>query len=661
MKDRLRIQHWRIGTKLALAFLIVVLLPLLIVVVPAVSQRLSSLREQNEIRLEALGPYEINRTEQAFQSLVSEIERLVSSRSNYAQIEEYLYRAPTVLQAEQREQLERQIDVRAIQFQSSAPSITRIRFLDSQGTLLRQIPQQADMLAETPSNQLIQAGKLGFRTTISTIYLDLNGHPSIDVIYTFRPAWDTTGIGSVVGYVVFTHDLLLAEEDPLLPDLYAALLDYPKGDLPTRIFLLDQSGQLVSPSVGINLLKDAHSSEGFVRGQRGEAGVSVYYSPLLSKDVLGYHKTVTFADGPQLTFLLETPMEDLNALAMQEVASTLLPVALGSLFLGLAAAFLARRAMVRPIERLTMAAREISAGHLDADIPVLSQQDEIGVLNNTFRDMTNQLAELVNTLEDRVRQRTQELEAARAEAERANQVKSQFLANMSHELRTPLNAILNFTSFVSQGFMGPVNDEQVEALETVITSGNHLLNLINDVLDIAKIEVGKMELFIEDVDIRAELKGVLATAQGLVKDKPIRLVTEIQEDLPRIRGDGRRLHQVFLNLVSNAIKFTPEGIVMVTAHHEGNEIVVSVRDTGLGIAPEDRDVIFESFRQAESGLRLGSSGTGLGLPISKHFVEAHGGRIWMESEVGKGTIFYVALPINARIGNRVEIQIQTAR
>jgi signal transduction histidine kinase/HAMP domain-containing protein len=237
-----------------------------------------------------------------------------------------------------------------------------------------------------------------------------------------------------------------------------------------------------------------------------------------------------------------------------------------------------------------------------------------------------------------------EAEASRQEAEEANRVKSQFLANMSHELRTPLNAILNFAEFMADGDLGPVNDEQVDALNKVVNSGEHLLALINDVLDITKIEVGMLELFMEEVDINLSVKSVISTGKGLVRDRPVNLITEIDPDLPVIQGDKRRLHQVFLNLLSNAVKFTPEGDVKFTARQAGEEVHISVSDTGVGIAPDEQDSVFESFRQAEHG-RSSGGGTGLGLPISKHFVEAHGGRIWLESELGVGSTFHVTLPM----------------
>lgn len=236
------------------------------------------------------------------------------------------------------------------------------------------------------------------------------------------------------------------------------------------------------------------------------------------------------------------------------------------------------------------------------------------------------------------------LKRAKEEAEEANRVKSRFLANMSHELRTPLNAILNFTAFVADGLMGPVNEEQVETLQESIASARHLLSLINDILDLTKIEAGLMELFIQKVDLNEILAASISVGKGLVKDKPIELIAEIQANLPGTYGDKRRLRQIFLNLVSNAIKFTPQGKVTVRAFRDDDLIQVSVSDTGIGIASADQKTIFESFKQAQNDLPE-TVGTGLGLSISQFFVESHGGQIWVESEVGVGSTFYVRLPI----------------
>lgn len=236
-------------------------------------------------------------------------------------------------------------------------------------------------------------------------------------------------------------------------------------------------------------------------------------------------------------------------------------------------------------------------------------------------------------------------QAALAEAERSNNVKSAFLANVSHELRTPLNAILNFSQFIARGMVGPINAEQVDLLDKISASGKHLLSLINDVLDISKIESGSLRLFIEEgVDLTKELEVVVATTKALLNDKPVEMVVRVDQDLPLITGDKRRMRQIMLNLVSNACKFTSMGQIIVSLEQQQNRMLFSVQDSGPGIAPEDHATIFEAFRQADAGIRQGE-GTGLGLAISRRLVEAHQGQLWLESTLGKGSTFYAAFPL----------------
>ncbi|MBE2269721.1 MAG: hypothetical protein IAE80_15905 [Anaerolinea sp.] len=264
-------------------------------------------------------------------------------------------------------------------------------------------------------------------------------------------------------------------------------------------------------------------------------------------------------------------------------------------------------------------------------------------------------------LERRVAERTRELqiakeeaEAARLHAEQADQIKSQFLAHMSHELRTPLNAILNFTEFITLEMVGPVNDRQKDLLTKSLESGRHLHALINDVLDITKIEAGMMALFLEpDVDLQALMKTVLDTTQTLLDGKPIKLVSDIDADLPFLIADSRRLKQTLLNLVSNAAKFTERGSITVSVKHRGEYVLFCISDTGIGIAPEEQQMIFEPFRQTAQGLRHVGAGTGLGLPISMWLINAHGGKLWLESEVGEGSSFYFTLPVKQLVSVNV--------
>lgn len=257
------------------------------------------------------------------------------------------------------------------------------------------------------------------------------------------------------------------------------------------------------------------------------------------------------------------------------------------------------------------------------------------------------LGELAAAAVERSRLYAEQVEIAERLRE-VDHIKSQFLASMSHELRTPLNAIINFAEFLTMGIMGDVNDKQIDALSKILGSGKHLLALINDVLDITKIESGMMRLFIEEkVDVKHELKTVVATFDSIISQKPVVILAEVEEGLPVVVGDRRRIRQVMLNLLSNAVKFTDEGqILLRLERHQEDEIRFMIQDSGPGIALEDHTVIFEPFQQTETGVRH-AGGTGLGLPISKRLIEAHGGQLWVESEQGMGATFYFTLPIHS--------------
>lgn len=236
-------------------------------------------------------------------------------------------------------------------------------------------------------------------------------------------------------------------------------------------------------------------------------------------------------------------------------------------------------------------------------------------------------------------------------AERLREVdrfKTQFLANMSHELRTPLNSIIGFSRVILKGIDGPLTELQQTDLTAIYNSGQHLLGLINDILDLSKIGAGKMELNFDEMDLKPIIKGVMSTAVGLVKDRPIKLEQHVPEDLPIIWADSTRVRQILLNLVSNATKFTERGKISLTADYDDECVSLSITDTGIGIPQEKLERIFEEFTQADGTTTRRFGGTGLGLPISRHFAEMHGGEINVQSEVGVGSTFTVTLPIRAQ-------------
>jgi signal transduction histidine kinase len=256
------------------------------------------------------------------------------------------------------------------------------------------------------------------------------------------------------------------------------------------------------------------------------------------------------------------------------------------------------------------------------------------------------ISDLAAAAVERSRLYEEQLETAEQLRE-ADNIKSRFLASMSHELRTPLNAVLNFSEFIAMGVLGPVTEKQLEALGKVRDSGRHLLALINDVLDMTKIESGMLKLFVEkNINIHQELKSVIDTTQVLLKDKNVTFIQEVESDLPLVVADKRRIRQVLLNLVSNAAKFTQEGTITLHVKKLDDMLRFGVIDTGPGIAIEDQMAIFEPFRQTISGIKH-VGGTGLGLAISKKLVESHGGQLWVESEAGQGAAFYFTLPIQS--------------
>jgi signal transduction histidine kinase len=253
---------------------------------------------------------------------------------------------------------------------------------------------------------------------------------------------------------------------------------------------------------------------------------------------------------------------------------------------------------------------------------------------------------LLQATNDEAIARSVDLERARHQLERANRAKSEFLANMSHELRTPLNAIIGFSELMAKQTLGPIGNElYVDYLRDIYNSGEHLLGIINDVLDMARFEAGRLQLHESEVDLCDVVERSVRMVNGRAEEQDISISAELPDSLPWLLGDTVKLQQVIVNLLSNAVKFTPpNGRICVSGDWSDDGIIIAVRDTGVGIPRDKLDEVLEPFKQVDSGLARRHDGAGLGLPLSKSLIELHGGTFTIDSDLGKGTTVTIELP-----------------
>ncbi|MBI4841166.1 MAG: response regulator [candidate division NC10 bacterium] len=335
--------------------------------------------------------------------------------------------------------------------------------------------------------------------------------------------------------------------------------------------------------------------------------------------------------------------------AMPYLFPGILPALIVVLAAAALAGTLAARQLSRPILNLQRAVARLREGDFGARLPE-DRRDELGDLAAGFNRMATALQDLYTNMENKVAERTATLKTTNLELARASQVKSEFLARMSHDLRTSLNAILGFTELLLTQEADPLTDKQQRYLAHVANAGQHLLGLINDILDLSRVEAGRLEIHPEPCQVAPLLEGTLALFRTQALARRITLTLEIVSPLGELMADRIRLQQILHNLLSNAVKFSPEGgVVTVTARQIGLELELVVQDRGIGIHPEDQERIFEMYEQA--GTAEGrQKGTGLGLAITKRLVELHGGRIQVASAPGQGSTFTVRLPGMAPTG-----------
>ena len=422
-----------------------------------------------------------------------------------------------------------------------------------------------------------------------------------------------------------------------------------------KAYVVDHAGRLVAhPDTGLVLRKTDLSGLTHVRAAMDPASaLTAESTDATGTAVLTAHAPITPLGW---TLFIEQPVSEVYAALNASILRTLGLLVVGLVVSVLLAAWLART-MVRPIGLLKEGAQRIGEGDLTSRIEV-NTGDELQALAQQFNRMTERLRESYAVLERKVDERTAELQEALVEQarlfrevqekgrliEEANQHKSEFLANMSHELRTPLNAIIGFSEVLLSRLFGEMNPKQEDYLRDICTSGEHLLSLINDVLDLSKVEAGHMDLEVSAFDLPETLAGTMTLVRERAQVHDIALSLEVDPQISTIVADERKVRQMVLNLLSNAVKFTPDGgRVDVRARVEAGELELSVTDTGVGIAAADQAVVFEEFRQAGGH----HEGTGLGLALTRRFAELHGGGVRLESKPGKGSTFTVTIPVRS--------------
>ena len=314
--------------------------------------------------------------------------------------------------------------------------------------------------------------------------------------------------------------------------------------------------------------------------------------------------------------------------------------AAASIVLALGLGFVISWSFILPVRQAEGFLGQVAKGDFSASIDV-PNRDEFGALARQMNEMSRELHQLY----DDQRRASHQLQVLNAELEQASRAKSNFLASMSHELRTPMNAILGFTEMIRDGLYGDVPPEIEDPVSDIHTCGKQLLGLINNVLDLSKIEAGHMELALGEYLVEDIVNTVKLSLRSLAVTKGLDFVTTVPPDLPLCLGDGKRITQCLMNLAGNALKFTREGHVEIRVELQGETLLFAVSDTGIGIPADQVENIFEEFRQADATVSRDFGGTGLGLSITRKLVELHGGRIWVESLAGKGSTFFFSIPV----------------
>lgn len=542
-------------------------------------------------------------------------------------------------------------------FQSRNPTITNLYIADRTGEqIARSDFDRTSSIASIPGFQEALQGMVYF-SDLSPVALSSQYQQTGETSLTLE--WqDSTAVGvfvpimdkgDVVG--ILGANVNLFRIQPLI-----ASLTFTHNE---TVMVLSRSGKVVAYSHRAELgeLPELSAPELFEALELELPSVSENYNDEMGRTVKG----VIHPIGKQgWNIVIQTPVSELS----KEVSGLWLLLALvlvGSAALAVAAAWLMATRLTRPISQLAYATEKVAAGELTTRVET-DAVNEVGTLAASFNRMVselsytrarnqqllNELKQLNEILEKRVEQRTEELKIARDQADAANRAKSDFVANLSHELRTPLTSISGFSEALQEKYFGRLNKKQADYVKYIQDNSQHMLSLINQIVDLEKIETGKTEIEISNVRIKKLLENSLSMIKDKAADQHITLDCQLAPEIDEleIRADEPKLQQVVINLLSNAVMFTlGSGRIIVRAKLADKQLIVEVEDNGVGIAPENQQKVFDDFFQVKSGAKDKTPGLGLGLGLSRRLVEMHNGKIWVESEgEGKGSRFIFTIP-----------------
>lgn len=466
-----------------------------------------------------------------------------------------------------------------------------------------------------------------FKKTEEKIYItDMaeNNKPDIDCFYIITPLRKEKEIlGTMITKIPYAR---------LKNDLEKSL-----SEPGMNFYIINKEGYVLT-SNDPNSVKNINIEDIEKQTDRPEEGSYLNFN---KDEVIGVYKVINHLNWKLITEMKTT----ITFMSSYELQAKNRLANIGIILFVIIVAFFASKSVDAPLKEFNLKLKEITDGNMKARVNIKTK-DELEELGTRFNSMVDRLEILYNDLEKKVEERTKELDSANKQLQEMNRLKSEFLANMSHELRTPLNSIIGFSELMADCVVGDMNEDQTQCISDILESGKHLLQLINNILDLAKVESGKMELHCEKFSLEEKIGIITRTMSSLVEKKNQALSTEIAENLPEIFADEGKLKQVIINLLSNAIKFTrEEGKITVKAcKNEKGDFLISVRDTGIGIKEKDLETVFEEFRQVDGSYTREQEGTGLGLALTKKLVELHGGRIWVESVYGEGTTFSFTIP-----------------